>query len=432
MDVHHEDNLASRVASFSHYLKTSGDQENLVQKINGSSSYGSSSHRNIASFPSLLDDPPENFAFKVKPGPITSEIGVFGADKYFNMKLDNGRNKLQKMKSSSNSSSRSAAATQSVYSEITTSSSWNSGTALLKNNSNNILPRKTSQTTKPKMALGRRIIASFGCTGPCMDSRSAIVAENGRRGGGDIGRGECQIPFAFPIIGTSTNDDDPSTKTKKQHIEEVEKIEELRKSLDVFGSDTMKKRGEGDNIIVTNLERKLSMLTWDAIPIPKPSNHHHSTTTVGSSTTTIICDDMASDASSDLFEIENISSSGNGLVPILSNINHKNDDDDDLLLSGGYGCMSPTTTQYAPSEASIEWSVVTASAVDFSSVISDYDEKYIGFGGTSDGNKKNLIKQSVGKDQAQKTRSSGLLGCKSQKSVNVAETQVHKTRVERY
>ncbi|KAL0342634.1 UNVERIFIED_CONTAM: protein PHYTOCHROME KINASE SUBSTRATE 3 [Sesamum calycinum] len=104
------------------------------------------------------------------------------------------------------------------------------------------------------------------------------------------------------------------------------------------------------------MERKLSMLTWDAIP----KGQNLPTSTVGSGT---ICDDMASDASSDLFEIENISGS---MYPVQLTAGIAADD---MSI-----CMSPAS-QYAPSEASIQWSVVTASAADYSSVLSDYNDE---------------------------------------------------------
>lgn len=481
-----DNNLACRVASFSYYLKTGDHQENLVQKIGGglveepvsfsatlvskeTSSYPSGrinlkSAALISKPPSsyainlsnsidsqqnhrlslLEDDPPaENFAFKVKPGavlqdpkssssaavaalalsrvaagptqqvqvvekmhinPANGEIGVFGADKYFNMKLE--PIEVPGMKSN-----YLRPKTPSVYSEA---SSWDSGTALLKTSSSlprNPVPRSTS---KPKMPLGRRIIASFGCTGQCMDGGAVYVAENGRA---DSQQGQKRTePFAFPILCSDTQSLSSSSRKKKM---EEEKIEVLRKSLDVFGSETMKR---GD--IATNLERKLSMLTWDAI-IPKPSSHPPPTTTTN---TTTVCDDMASDASSDLFEIDNISGNIGG-YPIL-NMQATGGDDDDI---SGY-CTSPTTQFYAPSEASIEWSVVTASAADFSSVISDYDEKYIGHGvGVGGGGEHiNSAADATGnKKFIMRSKKAGLLGCNSQKAVNVSET-IHKSRVERY
>ncbi|KAL3513191.1 hypothetical protein ACH5RR_025908 [Cinchona calisaya] len=465
-----EDNLANlRVASFSYYLKP-GD-ESFVQKIavhidnplpeilsqetsfpitprrtkspiiepshnfNFSHSLNSqtnlSNHRVAALFsPHHLNDAQENSMFTVKSpfnqdintallnlprtspthfGRINStngEIGVFGADKYFNMRLEYGtrtkhENRNEELVGVYGPKPKLRPGTPSISSEAT---SWNSQVALLQN-----LPQNVSQT-RQRMATGRRIFATFGCSGPCLDKGALYAAENQR---GDsrmvygenvsqLGSKRVDNHFAFPV----PNAEAANMLVKKQLDEG--KSEDPRKSLEVFGSDRMKR---GD--IATSLARKLSMLTWDAIP--KASNPQ--SITVGSTT---ICDDMTSDASSDLFEIENISGTG---YPILST------ETDDNMSSG---CLSPPT-QYAPSEASIEWSVVTASAADYSSVISDFDEKNIGISGdfiTANAFNKNSRTNTVDKE-AQKGRPGGLLGCKSQKAVSVVET-VYKTRVERY
>lgn len=471
-----EDNLANlRVASFSYYLKP-GDQESFVQKINShkddplpaflsqetsfpitpgraisplmkppqsfnfshpinmSQDNIPSNQRFVASFsPHHLNDAQENFVFTVK-APVhdlngelflprispthverinstnNGEIGVFGADKYFNMRLDcaarikpENRNEVPVDVPVVKSNLRPG--TPSISSEAT---SWNSKAALLRN-----LSQKIART-RPRKAIARRIFGSLGCGGPCLDKGAVHVAENRREDIGLASEEKVSQPgskridsnrFAFPIL----NPDDAQNVTVKKQLDHQEQLEDYpRRSLEVFGYDRMKK---GD--IATNLARKLSMLTWDAIP--KASTLP--TTTVGSTT---IGDDMTSDASSDLFEIEDISGAG---YPILTM-----EPADNMSAS----CMSPPT-QYAPSEASIEWSVITASAADFSSVISDYDEKNIAISGdmiqSNTVNRNSRIKSPLGKE-AQKISPGGLLGCKSQKAVNVTET-VHKTRVER-
>ncbi|XP_071731592.1 protein PHYTOCHROME KINASE SUBSTRATE 3-like [Rutidosis leptorrhynchoides] len=165
--------------------------------------------------------------------------------------------------------------------------------------------------------------------------------------------------FAFPVL---TND--------KQKVEDLPRV-----SIEVFGSGTLTK---GD--IARNLVRKMSILTWDAIPKSKES---------------VICDDVASEASSDLFEIENISRT----------------EWKDYESS----VMSPST-QCAPSEASIEWSVVTASAAEYASVYSGYDEKHTVY------NTRTTAKSKTGPTRkAQTPRTNGLLGCKGYESTNVAE-----------
>ena len=89
------------------------------------------------------------------------------------------------------------------------------------------------------------------------------------------------------------------------------------------------------------------MLSWDATPKVETENSKGNN------------NDTESDASSDLFEIESLTGKAN---PFLAR--HASD--------AASGCVTPTTC-YAPSEASVEWSVVTASAADFS-VMSDYEE----------------------------------------------------------
>ncbi|XP_051122460.1 protein PHYTOCHROME KINASE SUBSTRATE 1-like [Andrographis paniculata] len=108
-----------------------------------------------------------------------------------------------------------------------------------------------------------------------------------------------------------------------------------------------------------------------------------------------------SDGSSDLFEIESVCGGGGGGRSLLSR----------QASDGLSGC-------YAPSEASIEWSVVTASAADFS-VVSESEE--LRFGGAGD-------RVMIRKDRDQNSKMSSfpklrpaiLSGCKSQKAVSVA------------
>lgn len=447
-----------RVASFSCYL--SNPEESFVHKLNGgavepafisppetpfsvtkvkaakaatakpssNSTKDNLTNLHVESFSSYLKTGEDNFAFKASGAPVRDptiafvfpqqasfhnakqlepsksndgEISIFGADKYFNMQLDYGaaspagvkyRGRLNEgTVDLPHPKHNSQSGTPSICSE---SSSWNSQNALLQN-----LRRNVYQTKQKKMTR-MRFLPTFSCQGPCLDKKAVYVNEG-------IGLGISQPGSKHGVMSPFALSSDPCrTEVQTHWNDHNQSIEEQRKSLEVFGSGKM---GKGD--IAVNLERKLSMLTWDAIP--KAQNLP--TTTNGSSTA---CDDMASDASSDLFEIENISSSEYGLV--------------NAQTSGDYmssSCMSPTT-QYAPSEVSIEWSVVTASAADYSSVISDYDEKNFGFGGYTStrntANKTTKTKNPVS-IEVQKTRpGTGLLGCKSQKAVKVAET-VHKT-----
>ncbi|XP_047959727.1 protein PHYTOCHROME KINASE SUBSTRATE 1-like [Salvia hispanica] len=163
--------------------------------------------------------------------------------------------------------------------------------------------------------------------------------------------------------GNKTNND-LFTKREKQEIER-------RSQKQVFGSPIHIK---GNNCF--NLD---AVVTWDAITpfsaaeelkIPSISSEMHN--------------DSDSDASSDLFEIES------------------------LCIDNPF---DPTTC-YAPSEASIEWSVVTASAADFS-LLSDSDD-------ISSTIQKPCAKKTAPSKEMPKIRPSILSGCKSQKAVNVA------------
>ncbi|KAF2589167.1 hypothetical protein F2Q70_00040198 [Brassica cretica] len=129
--------------------------------------------------------------------------------------------------------------------------------------------------------------------------------------------------------------------------------------------------------IAMNLEKKLSMLTWDAIPNHKNNIHNNGNNSSMSSKTQE--EETASEASSDLFEIENI-----------------------------------TSSVYEPSEVSIGWSVVTGSMAD-QSVISDFDIMKRGTRSGSVVKTKPVI--------AEKVRSGGFLsGCKSYKAVSVVDS----------
>lgn len=96
--------------------------------------------------------------------------------------------------------------------------------------------------------------------GPCSNKKAVYVQQSVNK----------EDQFAFPILINK------------------EKIQELpRMSIEVLGSGTINKCD-----ITKTLLRKMSFLSWDAIPMSEES---------------VVFDDVASDASSDLFEIENVS-----------------------------------------------------------------------------------------------------------------------------
>ena len=146
------------------------------------------------------------------------------------------------------------------------------------------------------------------------------------------------------------------------------------------------------------------MLSWDAIPRATDEELIKNPSSSGPPSESYR-DDTGSDASSDLFEIECLSSTAN---PVVVGVGPRPPSPDN--------CPIPTTC-YAPSEASIEWSVVTASAADFS-VISDSEDQ------------RSTLTASFAQPPKRasatpKPRPGILPGCKSQKAVRVAE-EVHR------
>lgn len=368
------------------------------------------------------------------------EISVFGAERYFNMKLhdhdhintkssknigeykkevnNNNNNQVHHHHHQRITRTPSRPGTPSSCSEV----SWNSQTTLLPN-----LVRNPSLKKKNKF------FSSLSCGGSCSDKKSIHVhkeeeevrkhhhhqlivnqivplkppqqqrsSTNNVIKQKDHEDDHQQQHFAFPILNpggvqASTLELEQGNKKKKTAIEDEE--EELpRESLEVFGSNTRMKC----DVVAISLERKLSMLTWDAIP--KPSVHVSSTSTA-SGTTRINNEDLESEASSDLFEIENISCSTD-FQPMFTR-----------QVSGGMSSCMTHTSRYEPSEASIDWSVVTSSAVG------DYDENKLAANSRSSTSyfmAKTKSGTIIGKE-VQRNRQSGILGCKSHKSVRVAE-----------
>lgn len=418
-------------------------------------------HLRDASFSAYLSTAEENFAVKLAESsqgpylPLTStqeapypvnlgrtmteeegELGVFGAEKYFNMKMDDARRKLstgaplkhRQMKEDRADPACTKPKIRQGAPSACSEASWNSHTALLPR-----LLRNPSQS-KQRKANAKMIFAGFGCNGSCSDKKSVYVDTNAEPGGMIHGKEiRKKVPQndlnplmldrtrlsqpGFPVKNDIQSRSFHKTNTRlnredyygypvvnsgleslavKAELIDKKAEEEGRKSIEVFGSHMLKK---GD--VATNLERKLSVLTWDAIPTAPAAP----ATTQGAGA----YEDNESDASSDLFEIENLTG---GTHPLFNR-----------QASDG---MS-TCTRYEPSEASIEWSVVTASAADFS-VVTDFDEKKLEentdnpreMNSVSTPSRPNKAKFSVGRE-AQRSRPTGLLGCRSDKAVKVSE-----------
>ncbi|XP_012080254.1 protein PHYTOCHROME KINASE SUBSTRATE 3 [Jatropha curcas] len=353
-----------------------------------------------------------------KTKPQEGEINVFGAEKYFNMKLDDktsgsmNSNKCKFVNETVENRvdhhrlrTKGRIGTPSVSSE----SSWNTQSALLPSS------RRNLSYGRQKKVNERWFFPGFGCNRSCSDKKSVYIDTNINTCRNPIvSEGRKQSQPRYPVkdefhspvfekmsIGSNTSEDYyvlPTVNSGVQNLKvkkEKQKKpvqEDPRKSLDVFGSHMLNKED-----IATNLERKLSVLTWDAIPFPKGQNLPNP------SASSQRYEDPESDASSDLFEIENISCS---TQPIFTK----------QISDGMSSCMTPNS-RYEPSETSIEWSVVTASAAEFS-VVSEYDEKKTAQTTT---NSPGLT------SRPRSHHSNSLLGCKSQKALQVAET-AYKTK----
>uniref|UniRef100_A0A2C9UJT3 Uncharacterized protein n=1 Tax=Manihot esculenta TaxID=3983 RepID=A0A2C9UJT3_MANES len=321
---------------------------------------------------------------KTKPG--EGEITVFGAEEYFNMKLDD---------------------------ESAGNTDANGGKYPHEKIENGDELHLSRPKSRKKRVNGRWFFPGFACNGSCFHGKSVYLDKSIPHGDLQVAgdpimlEGAKQSRSRLPVkdefrrpslekTSTGSNGEDclvlstvnsavQNLVVKGQKQKSLE--EDPRKSLDVFGSHMVKRED-----IVSNLERKLSVLTWDAIPFPKARNLP---TTSASSQ---VYEEAESDASSDLFEIENISCSTQ--PPFRKQTS-----------DGLSGCMTPPS-RYEPSETSIEWSVVTASAADFSAV-SDYHEK----------KPAEISIKSAGLTSSPRTRRpKSLLGCTNEKAIEVAES----------
>lgn len=385
------------------------------------------------------------------------EIGVFGAEKYFNgvieresprigstvarkhhYKKDHEPAKVDHMKGRPRS-----AGTPSIRSE----SSWNSQSALLQNGLRNPYRKKKNKLH------GKNFFSSLGCNYcSCSDKNAVDINEDA----GDIsfqknstanigvvhgkpsaispiktGRYDhvdaVQVNKKLPLDSRVLKEEMVMNTSKRMHKlsfgvpnskpgagnlpvkipftedDHEDFDQKLRKSLEVFGSPVMEQGNP-----CSSLERRLTMLSWDVTR--RADEIEFNAISAG------ICDDSESDASSDLFEIDSLTGKSTSTT-FLARLPSDNTTS---------GCLTPTTC-YAPSEASIEWSVVTASAADCS-VMSDSEEQRSVLHASSPMKKAQAaatISADVAKTtsikEIQRQRTSNILsGCKSHKALRVA------------
>ncbi|XP_061358595.1 protein PHYTOCHROME KINASE SUBSTRATE 1-like [Gastrolobium bilobum] len=335
----------------------------------------------------------------------SGEIGVFGADKYFNgVEVETPRaaniaatkylHQRDELIAVETRKCKVQYGTPSVRSEST----CNSQSALLQREL-----RNASKNRKDKV----RAKSFFRCS--CSDKNSVDVNDHE----GEISfhkaatygavHGKTTPKTLFnagldanhtvkinkPNAGLLINEDvyfqneEKLSLVKMQHQQEEE--EKARQSLEVFGSPILKNKSKS-----LSLDKRLTIPSRDAAFKMEEIDSNYN--------------DAASDASSDLFEIESLKGKSNSIL-----VKQTSD--------AASGCVSSPNC-YAPSEASIEWSVVTASAA----VLSDCEEQMSEV--TIRSPIRTSFTSSNGKTKARKEMQrrgpSILLGCKSHKAVGVA------------
>ncbi|KAL9678089.1 hypothetical protein QQ045_015928 [Rhodiola kirilowii] len=317
------------------------------------------------------------------------EIGVFSADKYFNEKLDDKKPAagVIKFPPVQNDSVLSCVKPKTLQSGNTTSvSSWSSQSALL--------PVRNSLVNRASKLRGRRsYLGSFRCRCVCSDKNSVAVDEY--QSCNEVLPTAAKEPVKRCVSTVTAESQCIMPKRETYSSSKDLSIRDLpmipRKSLEVFGSSMYKQPYSFET------ERKLTINWEDGLSSSRPAEILIPTVVSGAYA------ESDSDASSDLFEIEDFTSKAN---PFLSR-----------NMSGS----ATPTDAYAPSEASIEWSVVTASAADFP-ITSDYDElksgKSIPYSKTASTGMNQKITATSDKPRR---LSSSFLACNSQDSVKVVD-----------
>ncbi|CAJ2647938.1 unnamed protein product [Trifolium pratense] len=350
------------------------------------------------------------------------EIGVFDAEKYFNgVEIDTpiprvstiDANKIKYLKDQQqNRNYKVQYGTSSVGSE----SSVNSQSAFLQS----ALKTSSSSNSRKNHVHRKSLLASLGCNCSCYDKNSVDVNDHA----GEISFNKSVVhgkSTSEKIIKHDQDSSNHSVKNKKTenplaatelmmnkdfptYKVQLQQVEKPRKKLEVFGSPILDERCNKS----LSFDMRLKKPSWEASTKLVEQETEFSTNCDESN----YDDDAGSDASSDLFEIESLTGNKtNSFFTRTSTTSHV-----------ASGCNSPTC--YAPSEASIEWSVITASAVEYSA-ISDHEDQGsvitirspIRTSINSSSNGKHKVNKEI---SMPKRRPSKFLGCNSQKSVGVA------------
>ncbi|KAL4574211.1 hypothetical protein LXL04_021037 [Taraxacum kok-saghyz] len=362
-----------RDASFSSYLNKA--EENMIRKLTNQASDSAKDHKH-----------------PLRKKSEDEEIGVFGAEKYFTEEIEDGDNKNgRRFLHTTNLGSMMYQKTETIeelnrcISAKQTTDDLNMHTPSVRSNvscnsRSGLLPRMMQAPGKSqKGSKSKLFLARFGCN--CIDKKSTQINEKKFIQAKGISNKKTDLLssklaekntrndyFSFPVLNSNEHSPNWSSNSKSGNL--AGKI-------------------QGDkNVGRFSLGKKLTLLNdWD-VEIPTedemyiPSNGMYN-------------DDVDSDSSSDLFEIESFSTTGNS-----SFLPHRASESD---------C-------YAPSEVSIQWSVVTASAADFS-VASDNEEVRTGVGGWRNPGRKDEV---TDHNDEQKKRPGILYGCTDHKAVRVS------------
>ncbi|XP_024989813.1 protein PHYTOCHROME KINASE SUBSTRATE 1-like [Cynara cardunculus var. scolymus] len=360
-----------------------------------------------------LNNPQHHFTIKLPQSPQKrnlqdDEIGIFGAEKYFTGAIDDhllltttsNNNHPAAHYPSSNTPQlppcpspkpKTHSTTPSVRSE----SSWNSRKGLLATNANDHKKKNTVKSllaslvcncndkdsvdvtetkvyVKEPAKLPVQAVADLGQKTKSLSSRWADEDVHRKKNEMNSKREDC---FTFPVLNSSMPDG--NHPQLRPQVEREKRITARENSSEVFGSPVLEKGKKS-----FSLERKLTMLNWDGVTpraevmdISRNGGHN----------------DAASDASSDLFEIESFSTNENNSFLAKQAL-----ESNDGRPSNANG--------YAPSEASVDWSVVTASVADFSTVEDS-----------------TVIQRVKAGAETERVKGSGILsGCKNLKAVRVS------------
>ncbi|KAG7591631.1 hypothetical protein ISN45_Aa01g006420 [Arabidopsis thaliana x Arabidopsis arenosa] len=322
------------------------------------------------------------------------EISVFGAEKYFNGDMDSDHSPrlvsslpdpevpIERIFVPPKQSSKNSSETPSLRSE----SSWNSQSLLLqnkymekkkniKNNSScNSYFQEKDISSNHKVSNKKSFLATLGCRCVCSNWSSVDVVDEKRRSSG-LKKIRTQLSFSGDL-----------SSEMKIHQQQQEAMLEQRKSLEIFGSPLIEKR---------IIQKKFP---WEYSSSAKKEEHGFSVKHEEEE------DGSVSDVSTDLFEIESLTGKAKPF----------------LARQGSSDPDSPNG--YAPSEVSIQWSVVTASVADFS-VMSECATSPVKKNRSFQIPRIPIMTKSNRETAPQRRKSSSgglLMGCKSHKSVRVS------------